>query len=806
MTEFGLRIAESPNDMAPAPVVRADTINLSHLIAVMRRRRRAILWPVVIWLMLGLAYLVTTPRTYVASSTLLLDATGNAVVEELAAMDSGALSEGAIENARLVIRSDTIANAVVDELQLHRNDSYLNPPQSLLSRLTGSLIGLARLPIILLRGTTPTTTPDVSTPEEAEAAERAAIARDLSADIGVQRIDRSGAISVYFASHDPAIAAAIVNAYAEAYIADVLNANLESTERTTEWLQGRLSDLEEAAAAAAAEAEGFRAEKGLMSSDGRFMSEEAASQLNAELAEAIAEAARSRALVEGYEAVVARGVTGLRSGAPLGTDTIADPALAELQSGLAQAIANLNRINANFGSDHPQALLLSSEIETAAERLFVGVQQRLEQARGELSVAQARVTALRGSLGEAMGDNAAAGTAQVELRALEQRAETLSMLYQTFLTRFQEIDQQRDFPMSDVRILSTADVPNAADAPRSSRTLAIALVIGLFCGVALAAIREWGDRFLRTGDDITAATGLPFLGYLPETAATTTPKTGPLTRLGERLRTLVGQSPSGSAAAELDSVQADPTSAFDSSIYVETLQNVRLGMDILYSSHRKQVFSLRRPPEQVESAPVGRDVLGITSVRPGEGKSTVSLNLAGTLAFSGASVLLIDADMRRPGLSRYLGITTGPSLVEVALGQVAWTDIIWKADPPSLDILPCVRPGGLGHVAELLAAKSITTLLEEARHRYDHVLVDLAPLGPVVDARVLMRSLGHVLMVAEWGVTPKAMLRKAVDSDPILAERLLGVVLNRVDMTVFRDYVDRASVEAYLDEYGKYMA
>jgi polysaccharide biosynthesis transport protein len=805
MTEFGLRIAESPNNMTPAPVVQADTINLSHLIAVMRRRRRAILWPVVIWLMLGLAYLVTTPRTYVASSTLLLDATGNAVVEELAAMDSEALSEGAIENARLVIQSDTIANAVVDELQLHSNDSYLNPPQSLLSRLTGSVIGLVRLPIALLRGTTPTATPDVSTPEEAEAAERAAIARGLTADIGVQRIGRSGAISVYFASHDPAIAASVVNAYAEAYIEDVLNANLESTERTTEWLQGRLSDLEEAAAAAAAEAEAFRAKNGLLSSDGRFMSEEAVSELNADLAEAIAEAARSSALVEGYEAVVARGITGLQSGAPLGTDTIADPVLEELQSGLADAIANLNRITANFGSDHPQAQLLSSEIETAAERLFVGVQQRLERARGELSVAQARVTALRGSLGEAMGDNAAAGTAQVELRALEQRAETLSMLYQTFLTRFQEIDQQRDFPISDVRILSMAEVPTAADAPRASRTLAIALVIGLFFGVALAAIREWGDRFLRTGDDVRAATGLPFLGYLPETKPIAS-KARPLTRLVKRLRTLVGKSPSGSADAQRGAAQARSTSALDSSIYVETLQNVRLGMDILYTSHRKQVFSLRRPREEVESAPVVRGVLGITSVRPGEGKSTVSLNLAGTLAFSGASVLLIDADMRRPGLSRHLGITTGPSLVEVALGQVAWTDVIWKADPPSLDILPCVRSGGLGHVAELLAAKSITTLLEEARHRYDHVLVDLAPLGPVVDARVLMRSLGHVLMVAEWGVTPKAMLRKAVDSDPILAERLLGVVLNRVDMTVFRDYVDRASVEAYLDEYGEYMA
>ena len=196
----------------------------------------------------------------------------------------------------------------------------------------------------------------------------------------------------------------------------------------------------------------------------------------------------------------------------------------------------------------------------------------------------------------------------------------------------------------------------------------------------------------------------------------------------------------------------------------------------------------------------------MTSVRPGEGKSTVSLNLATTLAAGGASVLLIDADMRRLGLSRHLGITSGPSLVDVALERVAWSEVLLKADPPNLDILPCVSPGGLGHVADLLAAKAIRTLFEDARHRYDHVLVDLAPLGPVVDARVLMRSLGHILLVAEWGVTPKAMLRRTVEGDQILAERLLGVVLNRVDMAALGDYADRAGVEAYFDQYGEYLS
>jgi succinoglycan biosynthesis transport protein ExoP len=806
MTEYGLRIADSPNTLAPAAAEPpSDTISLARLLTAAWRRRRAILVPTLVWFALGVAYLVTTPRSYVASSTLLLDADTNQVVERLAAMDDQTLSESAIENARLVIQSDTLARAVVDKLGLTGNDSFLHPPRSVLSNLVGGVVGVLRAPLNLLRQAPPSAARAAGASDGGESQLRDRVAQTLSGQIGVGRIGRSGAISVYYTSHDPVIAAAVVNAYAEAYIADVLNANFESTERTTEWLQTRLSDLEAAAASAAAEAESFRARNGLVSSDGRFMSEESVSQLNLDLGEAIVEAARSRALVEGYTAVAARGIEGLRSGASVDIDATVDPALAELQATLADAVADRNRIAASYGEDHPQAARLSAEIGTASERLFIGIQQRLQRATGELSVAEARVQALRDSLGIAMGDNAEAGAAQVELRALEQRAETLSLLYQTFLTKFQEIDQQKDFPISDVRILSAADVPLAADSPRASRVLAAVLVIGLFFGVALAAFREWGDRFLRTGDDITQSVGVPFLGYLPETSPAAS-RPGLRVWLSNALRRRRPPVPSAAVGLTDEVAFAEPDlQRRNNSIYMETLQYIRLRMEMLQTGDPRQPLILRHGRGEMDAAPVPRGILGITSLRPGEGKSMVSLNLATTLAASGASVLLIDADMRRPGLSLHLGLTEGPSLVDVAMGRTDWTDAIIASEPPSLDILPCVRPEGRGHVADLLASKPIRAMLKDVRQRYDHVLIDLAPLGPVVDARVIMRVIGHVLMVAEWGVTPRAMLRKAVESDPILAERLVGVVLNRVDMTAFEDYADRASVDAYLGQYGEYL-
>ncbi len=793
MTQIGLRIADSPNTL-PQPAEGGDTVDLSRLLTAVRRRRAAILWPVALWVVLGAVYQLTTPKTYTASSTLLLDAGASAMVRELAAMESGTLPDVAIENARLVIRSDVLAADVAAQLALQENDSFLNPPQSLASELAGGVLGLVRLPLDAVRWVfRPSAT---GSQAEADLLQDRVI-RELSGRIGVERLSRSGGVSVYFRSHDPALAAGIVNAYSDAYIADTLNAKFESTERTTEWLQGRLSDLESAAAEAAAAAETFRAENGLMSSDGRFMSEDSVSRLNLDLSEAIAEAATRRALVEGFEQAVARGVDGLLSGAQVGTGPTPDPALEELQSNLSSAVSNLNRITASFGADHPQAQLMAGEVDAAAERLFVGVQQRLERARGDYSVAQARVAALRESLGTAMGDTAASGSAQVQLRALEQRAETLSVLYQTFLTQFQEIDQQKDFPITDVRILSRAEVPQDADGPRASRVLAVTLVIGLIFGTIIAAILEWRDRFLRTGDDVTVSTGLRFIGYLPDMSEAV--RKPFLPARVQKLREMVDQL----VRRVLRTPPEDmPAAALNQAIYSETLQAVRLGLTAPQAGGRENGIDVRRAREITSSG--SRQVLGITSVRPGEGKSTLALDLASTLAASGTPVLLIDADMRRSGLSRGLGFTKGPSLVDVARGEVAWTKALRKCDLPSLDVLPCIWSHGLAHATELLASKQIQDLLSEARRKYAHIIIDLAPLGPVVDARVLFPALDQVLMVATWGTTPKTLLRSVVADDPALADRMLGVVLNRVDMVALRDYLDRTSIDAYVGDYSDY--
>lgn len=809
MKEFGLRFAEVPNTIMapPAPVMdEGETLDLQRLLAAARRQR----WVFVIWVMIaigvGAAYLATTPPRFSAGATVLLADRVNRAIEEVSSIDSIAVTESALESAQEVIRSQQIAVTVADRLQLHSNASYLNPPVSGASQLTAAIKAAIRLPISLLRPAAPVPGAGPANGDDQRA--RGKVVRSLQTGIEVARVGRSTAFYIGFTSHDPVIAAEVANAYAEAYVADILNANFEATERTTRWLQVRLDELEGSAQRAAMAAERFRTQNGLVSSRGALMTEENVGQLNAELAEAVAELARSRALMDTYDSALNQGPEALIGETGLRVSLPGDARLQLLQEALSSLIGRLAEVERDFGPDHQQAGVLRDQIAQQSQTLFGEMARLAEAARGEFEVADARVAALRDSLGMAMDTNSAASEAQVQLRALEQRAQTLSMLYQTFLTRFQEMDQQKTFPISNVRILSVADVPLRPAGPSTTKIMAIMLILGLMMGFVTAVIREWRDRFLRTGDDVQIETGQRFLGYLPRItdaadggAARTRgarkafkwPSWLSFRRPEQSTEALPFHHERGMGAP--DTAQARQAAARTMthvaenprSLFAETLRNVRFASDVNMGD---------RP---------GR-IIGVSSVRPGEGKSTVAANLATLLAASDNQVLLIDADPRNPGLSRRLQMTGSPGLVEAVMGRAPWQSLVRVQVDTGVHLLPCETPKLMSYSSELLGSAGMRALLMELRAVFPTIILDLAPLGPVVDARVLIPMLDQVVLVAEWGTTPKQLLRATLGNEPAMTDKLLGVVLNKVDMEALKNYVPWASSETFYQEYGDYFS
>jgi succinoglycan biosynthesis transport protein ExoP len=169
----------------------------------------------------------------------------------------------------------------------------------------------------------------------------------------------------------------------------------------------------------------------------------------------------------------------------------------------------------------------------------------------------------------------------------------------------------------------------------------------------------------------------------------------------------------------------------------------------------------------------------ITSSIPGEGKSTIALNLAVSLADTGARIILVDADLRRPSMANYVGIEGGVGLTTVLIGRADVADVVQPLGNTTLDLLPAgqIPP----NPSELLGSPAMATLLARLEEAYDMVLLDSAPLLPVTDAAVLSKLASGALLVVSADQIHRAQLQQTLRSLEIAGAHLYGIVLNKVD-------------------------
>jgi succinoglycan biosynthesis transport protein ExoP len=303
--------------------------------------------------------------------------------------------------------------------------------------------------------------------------------------------------------------------------------------------------------------------------------------------------------------------------------------------------------------------------------------------------------------------------------------------------------------------------------------LGLSLVLGLFGGAAAGAFREFRERFFRTGEDVRTAIDINFLGYLPSVGphlAATAPRSGsktadPAQPVTPRILRVAINAPSSS--------------------FAETLRNAKLACDVVMQGKQCKV-------------------IGFVSVLPREGKTTVAANFAGLLAANGARTLLIDGDLRNPGLSRGLSLAPEKSLVDAIVGEQRWQSTVLIDRTTKLAIIPASVRGRLSHTSELISSPGMRDLIAEARESYDYIVVDLPPLGPVVDAKAFAPLADGFVLVSEWGATPRALVRATLQAEPQIAARTLGIILNKTDMKTLARYGAFGGSEQYLDRYASY--
>ena len=194
----------------------------------------------------------------------------------------------------------------------------------------------------------------------------------------------------------------------------------------------------------------------------------------------------------------------------------------------------------------------------------------------------------------------------------------------------------------------------------------------------------------------------------------------------------------------------------------------------------------------------------MTSTLAGEGKSTVSSNLAQLIAHAGKKVILLDGDLRNPTLTRSLSPTARLGLIDVLAGNVRLQDALQFDSETHLAFLPAVLESRLAHTSEILASDAFRNLVDELKKDYDYVIIDLSPLAPVVDVRATATTVDSFLYVVEWGKTQIKLVQRQLESAPELAERLLGVVLNKANVKALERYEGRDGTYYNQKYHGSY--
>jgi polysaccharide biosynthesis transport protein len=279
-----------------------------------------------------------------------------------------------------------------------------------------------------------------------------------------------------------------------------------------------------------------------------------------------------------------------------------------------------------------------------------------------------------------------------------------------------------------VTTVTTAQVPNEPSSPKIPFNLAVGLMIGLLCGIGVAVLRSVLDTKVRSEADIRELTKSAILGVVTYDAG-------------------VPQHP----VILRDEPLAAPS---------EAVRRLRTNLQFIDVANR---------PKSIV----------ITSSIPGEGKSTIALNLAVSLADTGARIILVDADLRRPSMANYVGIEGGVGLTTVLIGRADVRDVVQPLGNTTLDLLPAgqIPP----NPSELLGSPAMATLLATLEGAYDMVLLDSAPLLPVTDAAVLTKLASGALLVVSADQIHRAQLQQTLRSLEIAGAHLYGIVMNKVD-------------------------
>lgn len=570
------------------------------------------------------------------------------------------------------------------------------------------------------------------TPAEIEDQMVAAVYDGFQKSLTIEPVRLSQIVKVSFDSPDAELAAKMANAVVDSYIDNDLESRSQMTQRANVWLNKRMTDISKKLQASEKMLQEYREKENIvdnkgvvLSGTGRQLEEVSTSLMGARVR--LAEAQSAFGQVRNHKGQSLEVLESIPA-------VLKDPTVQQMKQAESEAMRKLSEFKSRYTAAHPKMITAENEYKAAREALARAVDAAINGIVREYEMARATAGAMYGAQAQTMAVIQDLTRKEFQLSVLQREVDSNKALYDTFMARAKETEVAANLQSTAGRLVDPASVPESPLKPKKLLVIVIAAILGMLAGVALVFVLDYLDNTLSSVADVERRLGVDVLGTV------------------QILEQKDGEAMVAPARAFLE----DPNSPFSES--VRTVRTAVL-LSAIDEPHR---------------------VVAVTSTVSGEGKTTMTTNLAFALGQM-KKVLIVDADIRRPALGSSLGggLEEGPGLVDYLAGEADIKQCIRNTSNPNVFVLPAGKR--LNSPLDLISSQKFGETIAKLKDLFDMVVIDCPPLKPVSDSLVISRYANAIVYVVKADATPHQIVSAAIKRLRSIDAPLLGVVLNQMD-------------------------
>jgi polysaccharide biosynthesis transport protein len=559
----------------------------------------------------------------------------------------------------------------------------------------------------------------------------------LKGQVSVRRYRDTSLIEIAVQDEDPQLAALIANTIADVFEKERLQVKQDQVLKGLNKLREELAEQRKRVDDAQAKVEQVRQQLNVSFVGTTKLNEQTVAQLEQQLTQARVDVVTRETRLKELKKLNPQQLRNAIA------TVISDPNVQTLLQNLTDAETNLERLKEEYGPDHPQILTALATRDKLKEQLDARLEGVLHGFSVEYEMAQARVVELQRQLDDAKSASIDSEREKyLPFRVAQREEEEETRTYQQLKSRIDQEAIEIQVPRSPVEVIDRAEPPRGPIKPNIALNIVLGCAVGLLLGVGLTFFLELLDTSIKKMEDVERYLGLPVLGVVA--------------REGELIIR-------GTASPQL----------------VESYRMLRTNIEFARG----------------DNAP---KAIAVLSAGAGEGKSFTISNLAAVYCQHGARVLVVDSDLRRPNIHKNLNVSNAIGLTDYLAGSKTADEIILPTGVPNLF---CIAAGGAGQTKTalpLLTSHRMEELIEHVSKQFDIVLYDTPPVLAVSDAAVVANEVGCSVLVCQHRRYPRAMSIRAKHAIENAGGRLLGVVVNNVNVGQDESYY------YYHDHYDRY--